>query len=45
MTEGKKIVKNRFIEDDPESLEWFSSNITEEERERAEEELKELIAE
>lgn len=42
MQETEKIVKNRFIEDDPDTLEFFSSDITEEERERAEKEWKEL---
>jgi len=36
----KKI--NRFYEDDPDSLEFSSSEITDEERERAEEEFREL---
>lgn len=37
--------KNRFIEDDPDSLEYFSSEITEEELERAEKEWEELTKE
>lgn len=38
----KKKGTNRFIEDDPDSLEYFSSEITDEERKRAEQEWKEL---
>jgi len=37
--------KNRFIEDDPDSLDYFSSEITEEERKRAEKEWEELTKE
>jgi hypothetical protein len=38
----KKKIKNRFIEDDPDTLIFFSEIITDEERERAEEEFEEL---
>ena len=42
MFKRKKKGTNRFIEDDPDSLEYFSSEITDEERKRAEQEWKEL---
>lgn len=42
MFKKKEKKENRFIEDDPNSLEYFSSEITDEERECAEQEWKEL---
>lgn len=42
MLRKKKKGDNRFIEDDPDSLEFFSSEITNEERKRAEQEWREL---